>query len=779
MFRRFCGIMGSVFHAGAGARSIRRGFFMERTVRNGSHLALLGAALAVLALATGIVCAVTMQRGEAVSDEESQRYLSELTQQASSKVNQRVSFNLELLGLLSDELAINEGEADDCSTAVASFVENGPFAWIGTVDAKGMLAVEGREPTSVAGFSVVERALAGENGVSETLVSVFDGEKGALYAVPASGGDPAVAAVVGWVPPDRMRLLMNTDISGGVGFSHVVASNGDFILRSSNGNAYLTGDNAIQSLAMQAQFEEGDLANLQQGMAAGESGHVRFVVNGEAREMNYVPLERGDWYLLSIVPPDAYSSSLADYAAFSTGATAAIALLAFAAFGGVLLWVTGKKNREILRIAYEDPVTGGFTAVRFDQEVGSKIAEGKPFSFVTVDVKNFKLINDFFGKEQGDRILKHIHDTILSLLSEGEYAARISSDVFDVILDETDPGRVTAWLERLAERANGFNREGKSAYLLMLNCGSYVVEGDEDVVTVRDRANTARKGVGDVSERLFRCSFYSNPEHERLLREKEMENAMEDALENGEFVVYLQPKVSLETGETVGAEALVRWDSEDRGLIPPDEFIPFFERNGFVIKLDLNVFEQVCRLMRTWMDAGLEPLPVSVNLSPLHLQMPDFLDAFEEVRARYDVPPELLELELTERVAFENLELLRRVVDDIHERGFLCSMDDFGSGYSSLNVLKDIPMDILKIDRAFFSSDDERAYDVVSSVVELAKKLNMGTVAEGVETIPQVDILRSIRCDAVQGYVFSAPVPIESFERMVFGEGGASGSTSR
>lgn len=746
---------------------------MERTVRNRSHLALFGVALALLALVTGIVCAVTMQRGEAVSNDETERYLSELTLQTSLKVNQRVSFNLELLELLGDELAVvGDGGDGDRAATIAPFVENGPFAWVGTIDAAGVLTVEGREPRCLTGVAVVDHALAGEKGVSETLVPVFDDEKGALYAVPAASGDPVAAAVVGWVPPDRMRMLLNTDTSGGLGFSHVVSSGGDFILHASNESAFLKGDNVIQSLAAQGRFEEGDLANFQQGMAAGESGHVRFVVNGEAREMNYTPLAEGGWYLMSIVPPHAYTSSLADYTAFSAATTAAIALLAFAAFGGVLLWVTGKKNREILRIAYEDPVTGGYTAARFDREVTAKIAEGRPFSFVSVDVRNFKLINDFFGKEQGDRILRHIHDAISSLLADGECVARISSDVFDIALDETDPDRVAAWLERLADKANGFNREGKSAYLLMLNCGSYAVKGVEDVVTVRDRANTARKGAGDVSGRLFRCTFYSDPEHERLLREKEMENAMEGALESGEFVVYLQPKVSLETGETVGAEALVRWDSEDRGLIPPDEFIPFFERNGFVIKLDLNVFEQVCRLMRAWMDAGLEPLPVSVNLSPLHLQMPDFLDAFEEVRERYAVPPRLLELELTERVAFENLELLRRVVDDIHARGFLCSMDDFGSGYSSLNVLKDIPVDILKIDRMFFSSDDERARSVVSSVVELAKKLDMGTVAEGVETIPQVDILRSIHCDAVQGYVFSAPVPIDAFEKMVFGEDG-------
>ena len=196
-----------------------------------------------------------------------------------------------------------------------------------------------------------------------------------------------------------------------------------------------------------------------------------------------------------------------------------------------------------------------------------------------------------------------------------------------------------------------------------------------------------------------------------------------------------------------------------------------------MIKIDLAVFEQSCKLIRSWIDAGIEPLPLSVNLSPLHLHDDRFLDAFEAIRKRYDVPAELLEFELTESVAFESLDLLRETVLGIHSLGFRCSMDDFGSGYSSLNVLKDIPVDTLKIDRQFFLGDESRSEVVVGSVIDLAKKLNMGTIAEGVETIPQVEFLRSTECDAVQGYVFSAPVPVDLFEKMTFGRTGSTGAS--
>lgn len=739
---------------------------------NKGSLALFLTALAVLALATAAVCGVTLQRGADIAREDTDRYLTELSRQTAFKVDQRVSFNLELLGLLGRELAIDGPSEDSRAASVAAYVDNGPFEWIGTVDAAGMLRVDGREVRDVSGLGAVARALAGEAAVSEGLVAVLDEREGALYAAPAPD-DPAMGAVVGWVPPERMQLLMDTDTSDGVGFSHVVAENGDFILKSSNGNAVLEGESFFAALAADATFEEGSLAELQRSMEAGESGHVRFSVNGQAREMTFAPLGRGGWYLMSIVPPDAYVGALSAYTAFSVGGVAAVACAAFAAFGGLLLWTSARKNREIKRMAYVDPVTEGHTAARFDQLLARRMGEGRPFTFLSLDIKDFKLVNDFFGKDKGDLTLKYLHRLVVEELAGGEFAARVSSDVFNVVLDDADPARATAWIDRIATRLNAYNHMGDTPYLLALSCGAYLVDDAPlDIVTVRDRANAARKEASASGLSLCSISFCNDADFERILRDKELENRMDDALAKGEFVAYLQPKVSLRDGRPVGAEALVRWISAERGLIPPNDFIPLFERNGFVVKIDLCVFEQACRLVRSWLDAGVDPLPLSVNLSPVHLRIPGFLDAFEQIRARYDVPARYLELELTERVAFENLELLGRVVDEIHELGFTCSMDDFGSGYSSLNVLKDIPVDVLKIDRTFFSSDDERARDVVASVVELAKKLDMGTVAEGVETIPQVEVLRAMRCDAVQGYVFSAPVPADEFERVFLkGEG--------
>ncbi|MGO5315616.1 bifunctional diguanylate cyclase/phosphodiesterase [Paraeggerthella sp. LCP19S3_G8] len=749
-----------------------------KAILQGSYLRVFAAVFAVVALATGAVCAITLVRGEQVVMEETESYLAELSQQTTYKINQRMSFNVELLEHLGRQLSVIDGDDESRAALTETLVDGGPFSWVGYADRSGTLTVPGAGAVDAQGFRVVMDAIGGQAGVEGDLVEVpeFSPGKGALYAVPAVGPN-GLGAVVGWVAHDSMKLLYNTDTADGVGFAHIVSSDGDFILRSENANSLGEDRNFFDGLRNEAVASEDDIARMAQDMQRGMSGCLGYTVDGQLREVNYYPLDLGGWYAISVVPPSLYATSVSDYSTLAIIGTTVLALVSFGAFGGCLAWATSRKNREISRLAFVDPVTGGHTVARFDMLVTERIKDRSPFSLVALDIEDFRLVNDSFGKARGDELLRYLHKAIADGLREGEASARVTADLFNVMLDDTDPELVRAWLHELAERLNAFNRENNAPYFVKLNCGACAVEWPCDIVTIRDRANTARKTSAAAGGHLCRCSFFSDVDHERLIREKEMENEMDRALERGEFILFLQPKICLESGRTIGAEALVRWDSPKRGLLPPGEFIPFFERNGFVIKIDLAVFEQSCKLIRSWIDAGIEPLPLSVNLSPLHLHDDRFLDAFEEIRKRYDVPAELLEFELTESVAFESLDLLRETVLGIHSLGFRCSMDDFGSGYSSLNVLKDIPVDTLKIDRQFFLGDESRSEVVVGSVIDLAKKLNMGTIAEGVETIPQVEFLRSTECDAVQGYVFSAPVPVDLFEKMTFGRTGSTGAS--
>lgn len=302
--------------------------------------------------------------------------------------------------------------------------------------------------------------------------------------------------------------------------------------------------------------------------------------------------------------------------------------------------------------------------------------------------------------------------------------------------------------------------------------GAYEIDDRKlPILFIQDRANLARK-ESEVhlsnTNHLYSCAFYSEEDRKRLYREKEMENQMDSALASNEFEAYLQPKLDISSGRIVGAEALVRWNNPARGLVPPNDFIPFFERNGFIIQIDLFVFEQVCDRLRRWIDAGITPSCISVNLSRVHLNDPDFLAPFITIKDRYAIPTEYLEFELTESLLTENIALVISSINRIHDAGFSCSLDDFGSGYSSLNLLADVPVDTVKLDGNFFRTlkmTDYRKRTIIESIIDVAKKLKMTTVAEGIETKEQLAYLRWIHCDQAQGYVISKPLPVDMFEK--------------
>uniref|UniRef100_UPI003AB2AEB0 EAL domain-containing protein n=1 Tax=Selenobaculum sp. TaxID=3074374 RepID=UPI003AB2AEB0 len=241
------------------------------------------------------------------------------------------------------------------------------------------------------------------------------------------------------------------------------------------------------------------------------------------------------------------------------------------------------------------------------------------------------------------------------------------------------------------------------------------------------------------------------------------------ALESGQFEFYLQPKCSIDTGNIVGAEALVRWRHPMKGLISPGKFIPVFEKNGFILKLDVYIWESVCKLLRQWIDEGRQPMPISVNVSRINLYNPKLCDILIGLVEKYQLEPYLLELELTESAYTENEKLLVSIIERLRGYGFRILMDDFGSGYSSLNILKNLPVDVLKIDLHFLGGSDKfnRGGNILTSVVRMAKWMALPVIVEGVETREQVDFLCSIACTTAQGYYFSPPIPVLDYEKML------------
>lgn len=716
----------------------------------------------------GTAAALTIQ-GNQIAEEEVAEYLSEVSYQTSYKVSQRMDMNLTTLVRLQEELNVvsqsDKGLLVDCTLSQSAFEE------IGFLDTSGILHTSAGTMIDLGQTNILTDLKTKKSSISNNLVTNANGKKGVVYAVSFQGED--TIALAGWIPTDTMELLLNTDTFKGIGFSHIVSLNGDYILSSQNENALLNqGDNFFTMLDELAKTKgEADAQEMKNRMVKGESGSINYSVSGSnERALTYVPLPNSNWYLLSIVPSDAYVQNIHQFTNRSILAVAGISTVLFTVLSVAIFIISIKKNKAISNIAYVDPVTRGNTKIRFEQEWKDKTDEFSPYAYVVIDIRKFKLINDKKGSKGGDQVLHHCYKCIQKHLHENEFVARLQADMFEIVFDTINKEEIAKRLMDIAEEINLFNKQRNTPYYLPIDCGIYLVKSkDEDLVIIRDRANSARKNNKENNQtHLCSCTYYNDLQRIQMVQEKEIDNAMEKALADEEFLVYLQPKVNIHTNKVAGAEALIRWNSPTMGFMSPDKFIPYFERNGFIVKLDQYVFEKVCKQLREWMDQGIKPVPISVNLSRRDLYDHKYLERYKEIQERYQVPSHLLEIEFTETLFFEDLELLKQSIQEVHEAGYMCSIDDFGSGYSSLALLKEIPVDILKLDKTFFDNiTDARGNTVIEHVIALAKDLNMTTIAEGIETVLQVERLRSIKCDLIQGYVYYKPMTIDDFNTIV------------
>ncbi len=421
-----------------------------------------------------------------------------------------------------------------------------------------------------------------------------------------------------------------------------------------------------------------------------------------------------------------------------------------------------------------DRLTSGINYEKFLKDAQSKIdsAPDAKFAVFYGDIQNFKYINDTFGYDVGDNLLMYISERIKNAIGDKGYFARISADNYTAIIPYNDKSEFVEPIYGIIDDVCWYEEIQKAHYKPEIYVGVFCTEDIEGKLTISemiDRANMAQKSVKGSSE--YHIAYYTEEIRERIIAEKDLERRMETALSNGEFKVYYQPKYEVDTGEIVGAEALVRWDSPETGFMSPAKFIPLFEQNGFIINLDQYVFETVCKNMREWLDAEIKVVPVSINVSRLQFYRLDFAKRYTKIKEKYDIPDGLLELEFTESIVFENLEILKKIVLSLKKVGFSCSIDDFGSGYSSLNILKNLPMDTLKLDKLFFKESEniDRDKALISSVITMSRALNMKTVAEGIENWAQVIFLKEIGCDIIQGYVYSEPITCARYTNLLEG----------
>lgn len=639
-------------------------------------------------------------------------------------------------------------------------------------------AVYRTDNDQAAGLTAEQMGLAeaaGEQGVLEPFLDERTG--GSMIGVYErfSFADGAPGLVRKAQPLADIEERFSLSFYNDSGFSYVVNGVGDVVMRSPHPDSNRTFSNIYDIVGFEGN-DEAAVSSFRTALEQNERGVALFSYLGDEYAFCYTPLEGTDgWDVVSIIPNDV----IMEQANAIIHATLLLCLVIIAGLAIVLAvyWRGNRAHRrEIERMAYYDGLTGLFSADKFTLEGNARLeerskAEGAPsgpggVAVACIDIDSFKLINDMDGYAKGDEVLREFAAILRDEAGSDGFAARLSADHFLLLFPYVRRGDAVGACDRIVERARAIMGNGKPLALHIGLCCSEDAPEARNVTELTDRARIAQT---ESRKRGIAPCAYSQPMRDALLRRADLERTMEAALAGGEFFHLIQPKYDVTGSRVLGGEALVRWRRPDEGVVRPDEFIPLFEQNGFILRLDEFVLESVCRDLRARLDAGLPVVPVSVNVSRLHLHRDDFLPVYTSIKEHYGIPDGLCELELTESVVIEDLHGTFEIMEGMRQAGFRCAIDDFGSGYSSLNVLKDLPADVLKLDRDFLleGSCPGTEETVVRTVISMAKDLRMVTVVEGVETSKQLAFLRTTPCDMVQGFVFSKPVAPEEFYRLL------------
>ncbi len=385
----------------------------------------------------------------------------------------------------------------------------------------------------------------------------------------------------------------------------------------------------------------------------------------------------------------------------------------------------------------------------------------KDYYIIVTDVKNFKIVNDVFGVESGDNLLKKIADITSSVGGINCIYGRLTGDKFTICMQKeqfSEDEMLNAYsvLDSFIDNAD---------FKIHIHIGVYeVTDRNIRVSLMCDRANLAIKTIKE-SYRSF-VAYYDSRLRESFINEHRVISEFERAINEEQFRLYIQPQIFAD-GKIIGGEALVRWFHPEDGMIPPDKFIKIFERTGLISKLDKFIWELACMKLSYWTEMGLENSYISINISQKDFYLINVYDVIISLVKKYDISPKRLHLEITETAMMDNPQAQLELVARLRSEGFIVEIDDFGSGYSSLNMLKDFDADVLKIDMGFLQKTErqEKSHSILKMIITLAKLLNMEVITEGVETKNQVDFLAEYGCDIYQGYYFAKPMPVEDFEK--------------
>lgn len=615
----------------------------------------------------------------------------------------------------------------------------------------------------------IGEAWQGESAVSRVYEDARTGEKVFSYAVPVYQGDEITGVLTAKDSIEAFEdILDDKTAMNGYGYVHMIGKEGKFLIRSKNKVV----NRRVESIFDGNYITEAEKEKIREAIDNDESVFSKFRYQGTAYQIYLNPIGLNGWYLFCVDTMQGVNAPI--YQMINVTRAIFIGVLCLSVF--LLIYgyrMLRKNHKQLIELAYYDSLTGAYNTVRFMQEMKDALSGPEKYSVCVLNIHQFKFINEIFGRAQGDKLLCHISQVLKESVNLGEYFCRDTGDFFWMILKGQNEEAIRERLYEMMEKISRFSLSQHHNYQIMIYCGVAVRRDDSSAEMMMTHAMFAlQTAKGTDRNNVW---FYDVELHKQETLQNYIESHMHQALKDKEFRMFLQPKMDMRTGELAGAEALVRWIPKDGTIIYPNQFIPLFESNGFCSSLDMYMVENVCRKIREWIDAGITPVPISVNQSKILFYEEDYVENLCAVLERYRIPGDLITLEILEGLAAGNIDELNEKIDQLKEKGFRISMDDFGSGYSSFNTLGKLHIDELKMDRVFLSAitgkEDERQEIIMAQVVDLAKKLRISTVAEGVETKENETLIRTLGCGYGQGYYYSRPIDEDEFDRKYMEKG--------
>lgn len=690
--------------------------------------------------------------------------LSEEAEENAALIKKEIDAKFGVLQSFANELSSTGDEIAEIRD-MQSFVEVYNFRRMGFVDLNGIAKTTDGFEKDLSFREFYQVGLKGESFITESLqdtVGDYTEDMINILSVPVYDDKGEIKGVLfATYLTEKFHEVIFSDSFQGEGYTYIVAGDGDVISSYGDGmqkeydNIFIyTGDAAQYDDAIQEKVENDMREKLSRvGIGVNEDNDKYFYC--------YKPLEIEsadmNWYIFSIEPKSVLDERMHPIMRDIQFLTVIIICILVMA-NIIFLYYNVRRRQELFRLAYKDSITGGDNFSNFKEK--AKKYENTEGYVIALDISEFKLVNNVCGNARGDEVLKVIWDVIMANCNDNEQAARVNADRFVIFWIESSKKTVTYRIEKLINEIEGIS-EQLSVPRLYPVIGIRAVEKLDDADKRYGEALRAKALVKNRRDRHY--AFYDEIDYDTIVENKNLENGFEKALADKKFEVWYQPKFNSHTGKIVGSEALIRWRADDGSLISPGRFIPLFEKNGNIIRLDEYVFREVCRQQKEWQKEGIQILPVSVNISRFSLYYSNVVEKYERIINYYDVDHKYVQIEITESAIIENTVIVE-LIQKFHDAGFDILLDDFGSGYSSLASLNQMPFDTIKLDKSLVDYvGNENGEKLLKFIVQLVQSLGMKITAEGVEYKEQLDFLENLNCDDIQGFYFSKPLMLADF----------------